>query len=150
MRNKSPLALMEQLLMVLVFALAAALCLQGFVLANRISTRMENRNQAVTIAQNAAEIVKYYTGDYTQAAQQLNGTWDGHILHADYLPGNRIGAASQPVIPSSQTEILHLEITPADSSSPLLGTAQIKVLHNEEIIFEITAAWQEDDPNAEK
>ena len=31
MKNKAPLPLMEQLIMVLVFALAAALCLQGFV-----------------------------------------------------------------------------------------------------------------------
>ena len=30
MRSKAPLALMEQMVMVLVFALAAALCLQSF------------------------------------------------------------------------------------------------------------------------
>lgn len=32
MRSKAPLALMEQMVMVLVFALAAALCLQAFAL----------------------------------------------------------------------------------------------------------------------
>ena len=37
MRSKAPLALMEQMVMVLVFALAAALCLQAFALADRIS-----------------------------------------------------------------------------------------------------------------
>lgn len=136
MRNKSPLSLMEQMLMVLVFALAAALCLQGFVLANRISTDMEARNHAVTIAQNAAEIVKCLSGDLEQTARQLNGDWDGSVLQADYEPLN-------------QTKELHLEITPADSSSPLLGTAQIRVLQGEEILFEITAAWQEEHINAE-
>lgn len=136
MRNKSPLSLMEQMLMVLVFALVAALCLQGFVLANRISTDMEARNHAVTIAQNAAEIVKCLSGDLEQTARQLNGDWDGSVLQADYEPLN-------------QTKALHLEITPADSSSPLLGTAQIRVLQGEEILFEITAAWQEEHINAE-
>ena len=137
MRNKSPLSLMEQMLMVLVFALAAALCLQGFVLANRISTRIEARNHAVTIAQNAAEIVKHLSGDLEQTARQLNGDWDGSVLQADYEP-------------VTQIKELHLEITPADSSSPLLGTAQIRVLQGEEILFEITAAWQEENVNAEK
>ncbi len=124
MRNKSPLALMEQILMVLVFALSAALCLQGFTLANRISARLENRNQAVALAQNAAELVKYYDGDFTQAERQLNGTWDENILH--------------------------LEITPAVSASPFLGAAQIKVLHEEEIVFEIIVAWQKEEQHAEK
>ena len=31
MKSKAPLALMEQMVMILVFALAAALCLQAFV-----------------------------------------------------------------------------------------------------------------------
>lgn len=34
MRSKAPLVLMEQLVMVLVFALAAALCVQVFVLSD--------------------------------------------------------------------------------------------------------------------
>ena len=34
MRSKTPLALMEQMVMVLVFALAAALCLQVFVVSD--------------------------------------------------------------------------------------------------------------------
>ena len=96
MRNKSPLALMEQVLMVLVFALAAALCLQGFVLSNRISTRMETRNKAVSLAQNAAEIVKYYSGDLSEVAQQLNGHWDGNVLQADYVPAGHLTPAQSP------------------------------------------------------
>ena len=35
MRSKSPLALMEQVVMVLVFALAAALCIQVFVFSDQ-------------------------------------------------------------------------------------------------------------------
>lgn len=58
MKSKAPLAMMEQLVMVLVFALAAALCLQTFVLSGKISKKTEAKNRAVTEAQNAAEIMK--------------------------------------------------------------------------------------------
>lgn len=43
MRSKAPLALMEQLVMVLVFALAAALCVQVFVLSGQTSRWNESR-----------------------------------------------------------------------------------------------------------
>lgn len=48
MRSKAPLALMEQMVMVLVFALAAALCLQAFALADRISRQNAERDQALS------------------------------------------------------------------------------------------------------
>ena len=41
MKNKAPLALMEQLVMLLVFALAAALCLQIYALSGKVSRRGE-------------------------------------------------------------------------------------------------------------
>ena len=55
MKSKAPLSLMEQLIMLLVFALAAALCLQVFVLSAQISRRCKATDHAVTAAQNAAE-----------------------------------------------------------------------------------------------
>ena len=67
MRNKSPLALMEQLVMVLVFALAAALCLQVFMFADLTSERNAAIDRAVTECQNAAEILKASGGDLAHA-----------------------------------------------------------------------------------
>ena len=58
MRSKASLFLMEQLVMVLVFALAAALCLQVFVRAEEISLETARRDEAVFLAQNAAEMLK--------------------------------------------------------------------------------------------
>ena len=63
MKNKAPLALMEQLVMLLVFALAAALCLQIYALSGKISRRCEARSFAATAAQNVAETVKHNRGD---------------------------------------------------------------------------------------
>ena len=58
MRSKSPLALMEQVVMVLVFALAAALCLRVFVFSDQASERNEAVDRAVLEVQNAAETLK--------------------------------------------------------------------------------------------
>ena len=45
MKSKAPLMLMEQMIMLLVFALAAALCLQAFVKSEQLSSRSENRDR---------------------------------------------------------------------------------------------------------
>ena len=59
MRSKAPLSLMEQMVMLLVFALAAALCLQAFVKSDQISRQSEARDQAVVRCQELAEIIQY-------------------------------------------------------------------------------------------
>ena len=58
MKNKTSLLLMEQLVMILVFALCAALCLQCFMAADRISRETGLRDEAVLLAQNTAESLK--------------------------------------------------------------------------------------------
>ena len=58
MRSKASLFLMEQLVMLLVFALAAALCLGVFVRADHISEETQQRDQAEILACNAAELLK--------------------------------------------------------------------------------------------
>ncbi len=47
MKSKAPLVMMEQMVMILVFALAAALCLQAFVLSNSLSEQGQARDQAL-------------------------------------------------------------------------------------------------------
>lgn len=58
MKSRASLVLMEQLLMVLVFALTAAVCLQAFVKADEISAQTARQDAAVVMAQNAAELLK--------------------------------------------------------------------------------------------
>ena len=69
MKNKTSLLLMEQLVMVLVFALAAALCLTAFVEADRISRETVRRDEAVLIAQNTAQVLKATSGDVELAME---------------------------------------------------------------------------------
>ena len=58
MKQKTFVPLMEQICMICIFALAAALCLQGFALANKISEDRHAKDCALISAQNAAEILK--------------------------------------------------------------------------------------------
>ena len=70
MKNKTTLMLMELLIMVLVFALASAICLKVFVRSHEISSETQNRDRAILAVQNAAETVKA-CGDPEEAAQLL-------------------------------------------------------------------------------
>ena len=133
MRSKAPLALMEQLVMVLVFALAAALCVQVFVLSDRTSRRNEARDRAVLAAQNAAEEVKSVRGDFALAAELYGGTWNGQIWGRSYDPDQARDGGDY-----------HILATPADSGDPLLGAAEVTVYTAEgDLLFTLSVAWQE-------
>ena len=87
MRSKAPLALMEQTVMILVFALAAALCLRVFVWSSQMSRHIEARDRAAVEAQCAAEIIKSEgsggdsAADVLRAASdKIGGTYDGKTL----------------------------------------------------------------------
>ena len=74
MNSKAPLALMGQLLMVLFFSLAAAICLQAFAKSEALSIASENRDHAALYAQNAAETLKSTHGDLDRASAILGGS----------------------------------------------------------------------------
>lgn len=126
MRSKTPLVLMEQLVMVLIFALAAALCLRCFVGADRLSARNALRDDGVLAAQTAAETIKGCGGDYEKAAELLGGQWsDGRI--------------------TVDRDGLTLFVAPADSGNALLGSASIEVYAGDDdrLLFDLTVLWQE-------
>ncbi len=139
MRSKAPLVLMEQLVMVLVFALAAALCVQAFVLSDRTSRACELRDQAVAAAQSTAETLKHCHGDYARAAELLGGTWNGYLL------GTRVSGGD-----GGDCDVL---VTPVETEQALLGEAQISVYDPAgTLLYSLPAAWQlpEDGPEREE
>jgi Tfp pilus assembly protein PilX len=84
MKHKSSLLLMEQLIMVLVFALAAALCLQVFAKADRISLETTRQDRAMILAQNAAAVLKATEGNIEKAEAFSQ---DGYQVDITKLPG---------------------------------------------------------------
>ncbi len=106
--------------MVLVFALAAALCLGIFVEADRVSRETAYRDEAVLIAQNAAEILKATSGDAVYASDTLD--------------------------PAAAKDGYRLEIELADTGSPYLGRAEIRVYLEDAQLFALSTGWQEGVP----
>lgn len=82
--NKTPLALMEQVIMVFVFALAAALCVQVFVYARTVSVSMEERDHAITVCQSMAEAAKICMGDAVEIAARFGGCEEENMVLLAY------------------------------------------------------------------
>lgn len=83
MKSKAPLALMEQMVMLLVFALAAALCLQAFVKSDQISLKSQTRSNAAFAAQNTAEVIRYNGGSLEHALMETAKRQGGKYLEGD-------------------------------------------------------------------
>lgn len=116
MKNKASLALMELLIMVLVFTLAATGCIRCFVWAKLTSEEISLRDRAVTLAANTAEAMKISGGNAENALA---------------------------LVP--EEEGLNVVIIPLPPGIPGLGEAEITVQSaSGEVLFFLTAAWQEE------
>jgi len=133
MKSKAPLAMIELLIMLLVFALGAALCLRAFSLANNTSRVNEMRDTAVIEAQNAAEILKHHSGDYSTAVKLYGGDMVDNEWHISY-------DKDWQKITGDGKYILHA--IPMETSSKLLNGAKITVSTDDVILFELSVSWQ--------
>lgn len=135
MKSKAPLALMEQLVMLLVFALAAALCLQMFVLSDGKSLDYEARDYGILEVQNAAETVKMNYGDLAACVQSYGGE----------LQGDRwvLGYDSQWNREALEKGEYQVVVSPL-AAEDFLGMAEVSAQKADgEEIFTVTVCWQE-------
>lgn len=136
MKNKAPLALMEQLIMLLVFALAAALCLQVFVFSGRVSRRSEAQSHAATAVQNTAELLKATHGQAAFLPRPLGSfaTEDGW-----YIPYDETWNPTA----DHENAAYYVFISPADTGVASLGGADVSAHSKTEELFRITVYWEE-------
>ena len=141
MRARPPLALMEQLVMALVFALAAALCVQAFALSSRISRTGAARDRAVIEAQNAAERCKAEGFDAARLEGQLTGRTEQGVVYAHYDENwETVGYLAE------YAYCLQVQNVPAQ---PGIGKEEVRVSTADgEILSELFVAWQEVDGDA--
>ncbi len=133
-RSKAPLALMGQLLVVLFFAIAAAICLQAFAKSEMISEQSENRDHASRICQNAAETLKSVYGDLEAAREIIGGSVEGDSLVIRYDKDWKED--------TNGTNQLLIKLT--DSSEEGLGKADLTVTDTDgQELFGLSCAWQE-------
>ncbi len=124
MRGKSPLVITEMCLMLLVFAISAALCLGVFVLSDDISAGAEERDRASLLAQNCAEAIKAADGDLAAAAEILGADCSGEAF-------------------SLERGGLYLSAEKAESRHELLGLSHVSVKNGDgEELIAFDCPWQ--------
>ncbi len=136
MKSKAPLLLMEQVIMVLVFALAAALCLRVFAWAQLTARDNAQRDRALVCVQNAAQTLKGCAGDYEAVARQCGGSWDGTQWTVGY---------DSEWTTTRQAAAYELTVSPVLSGQALLGQAEVAVtrLADGQQLAGLTVCWQE-------
>ena len=147
MRSKAPLALMEQAVMVLVFALAAVLCLRVFVWSDRTSSRGYAKDQAVVEAQTAAETIKH-------EGEAGNGAEAALIAAAELLGGSYSREARELTVSFDSDwegvaagEQASYVLTAWEEEPGAEGLALVGVKVSEtggEALFELNVAWQKE------
>lgn len=117
--------LIELTVMLLVLAIASALCLQAFVWSDSASAENDLRTEAMVHTQNAAQVLKHCNGNFLDAAELYGGIWNGQkwVIERDGFT-------------------LHAE--PVPSESTYLGTARIEAVHGERVLASLTVCWQEE------
>ena len=153
MRKRAFLPLMEQAVMILVFALAAALCLRPFVWADGYSTRQQARDHAIVAAQRAAETLKAIGqtdgGDMahtlTQAVQLVGGEAAQGIWYIGYDEN-----WNQTADTGKEVYRLCVQGEPAPVEGMWQARVWVDVLEDIRVggtyngpLFSLTVAWQE-------
>lgn len=133
MRSRAPLALLEQILMLLVFAVAAVICLRVFLWSDDASRLSADRDHAIVCAQSAAEVLKSCGGDIALAAETFGGTAENGQWVIIYDEDWNISAEGGEYI------LRAVELP----KNGLLGRAEVSVLAGEEALAALTVAWQE-------
>lgn len=124
MRSRAPLSLMEQMVMLAVFAVAAAVCLRVFVQSDQLSRESEARDRAALVCQNAAEVIRR-TGRPAEAG--------GRYYDENWAPASEAEGRYR------------LEVRALESGQPGLCQAAVSVCERDgRTLFELNIAWQEE------
>ena len=138
MKRKAPLTLMELMVMILVFALAAALCLQAFVQSDRMSRDSEARDRAAVACQSVAEVLRHTGGDFREAARLLKAqSCEDDSLMLDY---------DKDWAPAEDTMRYTVGAGRVDTSLPGLGKAAVWCRDEETDteLFRLEITWQKE------
>ena len=166
-KSKAPLALMEQMVMLLVFALAAALCLQAFVKSDQISLKSQARSDAALAAQNIAEYIRHSGGSIENALKETADTQSGKYVedstemggtlvisyNEDWEPTGEEAATyvlTVGGIPAEEEGLRKVLIQVVDPNGELVGdvVSQRSVEGTTgELLFELETAWLEVEGN---
>ena len=121
MSNRTFLPLIEQIIMILVFAIISSVCVGCFTIARSISIETEMKDDAVFLAQNIAEELKQKKSLSQKAVMQYDENLNLTDTDAEYT----------------------VIILPEEDNDSFLENAKIQVLHGNNVLFELPVSWQE-------
>lgn len=143
MRRKAPLLLMEQSVMLLVFAFACALCLRAFVSSDIASRRAAAQDRAVLLTQSAAEAIRGCSGDLEAAAQLLG------VPYAAYLDEGipfEVHYGEDWTLSDTREYAYCLRAWALEDAPDGLGSAAVQMTETQEgeTIFALQVSWQKE------
>ena len=142
-KSKAPLVMLEQMVMLLVFALAAALCLQAFVKSDAASRRSEARDRASRLCQSMAEEMRRNGGNPAAAADALLGDGWQCETGSFTVPLREDMTAYTGSASPYEGAAYWLEVYAPSREAPGLGGAHILVsAHDGEELFSLEVLWQ--------
>ena len=135
--GRRTLLLMEELAMTLVFALAAAICLRAFALADGISRRSALRDTLLRQAESMAAVCQWAEGDLQAAAERFGGQSDGAVWRLE------LDAAGDDTEENASGWV-EITLLPEEG---LLGRAQVRAESRKDgLVGEFPLAWQREAP----
>ncbi|MBE6972351.1 MAG: hypothetical protein E7440_00475 [Ruminococcaceae bacterium] len=127
MKNRTSLLIMELLVMVLVFALAGALCLRMFVWAEQSVRDQAQRHGALLLAQNVAQRLKSIEKERPESVDQTETMFYDAVWEPCDPPGE-----------------YRLEVSRLPTAYTTLGSARIRVYGaGEAPLAQLDVNWQE-------
>ena len=142
-KSKAPLVMLEQMVMLLVFALAAALCLQAFVLSDASSRKSEARDRAALLCQSMAEEMRLNGGSAPEAATAVLG--DGWQCETGLfiIPLNEdMTAYTESGFPYEEAPYRLEVYAPSYQASGLDGADIHVMTPDRETLFSLEVMWQ--------
>ena len=142
--SRYALFLIEQLIVILIFALCAAICVSIFADSYLMAGHTNDMNYGMIMAESGAEAFKAVGDDTEGLARLLNGTDYGDAVQVYYCSNWRITTAS------SAAYIMYLTVYPGDFGLLYCDVTVYKLGYDvvdgsdTEIIISLTAAWRRD------
>jgi type II secretory pathway pseudopilin PulG len=82
-RSKSTLFLIEQIIVIAVFAVCAAVCVKILTVSFLMTENAVDTRNALAVAESAAESFKAFNGDVERVFEIMSGDVDGFNLYID-------------------------------------------------------------------
>jgi len=128
LRSRSTLFLMEQIVVITVFAICAAICVYILVISFLMTSSAVDTKSALLVAESAAESYKAFSGDMDRVAEILNGSANAGSVLVYF------DSSWQPSGPENASFVLLLTERDLESYALLSDISVSRIITGDELI----------------